>query len=90
MVAIEPSARCRLVLKSVASVTTSELETDFGVIACSSVIAASLPRTTSKVIGSTASATALATSSALVIGRHRCPGDHIFRADPRLPPGSRR
>jgi hypothetical protein len=40
-------------LKSVASVTTGDPDTDFRVIACSSVIAWSLWRTTSKVIGST-------------------------------------
>src|SRR5580658_8674586 len=41
-------------LKSVASVTTGEPETFFSVIACSSVMASSLWRITSKVIGSIA------------------------------------
>src|SRR5579863_504950 len=39
-------------LKSVASVTTGEPDTFFSVIACSSVMASSLWRITSKVIGS--------------------------------------
>src|SRR5271154_5257713 len=41
-------------LKSVASVTTGEPDTFFSVIACSSVMASSLWRITSKVIGSIA------------------------------------
>jgi len=57
-------------LKSVASVTTGDPDTDFSVIACSSAIAVSLWRMTSKVIGSMVAAGA-ATSSELMRWRSR-------------------